>query len=49
MPPDMGAQMRGMADMMRSNPGMAEQMRSMMSNMDPEQFKNMVRCLRCNR
>ena len=44
MPPDMGAQMRGMADMMRSNPAMAEQMRSMMSNMDPEQFKNMVRC-----
>ena len=40
-----GAQMRGMADMMRQNPAMAAQMRSMMAGMDPEQFKNMVRAL----
>lgn len=43
MPPGMGAQMGAMADMMRQNPAMAEQMRSMMQNMDPEQFKSMVR------
>ena len=39
--------MGAMADMMRQNPAMAEQMRSMMQNMDPEQFKSMVRACGC--
>ena len=39
----MAEQMRGMADQMRANPAMAEQMRSMMQGMDPQQFKMMVR------
>ena len=45
MPPNMAEQMRGVAEQMRSNPAMAEQMRNMMQNLDPQQFKMMVRCL----